>query len=282
MDKRQLGRTGEKLSMIGFGGIAVKGEEQSAANRLVAQAVEERGINYFDVAPTYGDAEERLGPALEPYRSSVFLACKTTQRLAERASAELTQSLKHLRTDHLDLYQCHSVKTMQDVEQLTGPGGALEAFVRAREEGKVRFLGFSAHDEEAAMALMDRFPFDTLLFPFNWVAWHRGNFGPRVLSKAHDRGMGILALKTLAKRPWEEGETREWSKTWYRPVESYEEAAMAVRFTLSKPITAAVSPGHAELLWWACDAAEAFTPLSAAEEREVALRTVGLTPIFPQ
>jgi len=282
MEKRVLGKTGEALSMIGFGGIAVMNEEPDVAKQIVAQAVEERGINYFDVAPSYGNAEERLGPALEPYRDSVFLACKTGKRTAEEAEKELAQSLGHLRTDHFDLYQFHGVRSMEDVEQILGPGGALETFVRAREQGEVRFIGFSAHSEEAALALLDGFEFDSILFPFNWVCWHQGNFGPRVLAKAVEQGVGVLALKTLAKRKWKEDEQRKWTKTWYSPVDTFEEALMAVRFTLSKPITAGVSPGHAELLWWACDAADQFTPLSEEEADAIAARTEGLEPIFPQ
>jgi aryl-alcohol dehydrogenase-like predicted oxidoreductase len=281
MEKRRLGKTGEMLSMVGFGGIMVTDETPQDAKRFVAQAVD-RGINYFDVAPSYGNAEERLGPALEPYRESVFLACKTGERTAKGAEEELHQSLERLRTDYFDLYQLHAVTTMEDVEQIMGAGGALETFVKARERGLVRFLGFSAHSEQAALALMDRFAFDTILFPFNWVCWHQGKFGPRVLERAKEKGMGILALKTLAKRKWKEGEERKWSKTWYYPVDTFEEASLAFRFTLSRPITAGVSPGHAELLWWACDAADQFTPLSEEEEAEVARRSEGLDPIFPQ
>ena len=144
MEKRGLGKTGESLSMVGFGGVVVMNEEPSFASRVVAQAVE-RGINYFDVAPTYGNAEERLGPALEPYRKDVFLACKTEKRTAEEASEALHRSLELLRTDHLDLYQLHAVTKMEEVEQILGPGGALETFVKAREQGLVRYLGFSAH-----------------------------------------------------------------------------------------------------------------------------------------
>jgi len=281
MERRKLGNTGESLSMVGFGGIAVKDEDLTDAARLVAQAVE-RGINYFDVAPSYGNAEERLGPALEPYREQVFLACKTGERTAAEAEAELNASLKRLRTDHFDLYQLHAVTTLEEVETIMGPDGALETFVKAREQGKVRFLGFSAHSEEAALALMDRFAFDTILFPFNWVAWSQRNFGPRVLARAHEKGMGILALKTLAKRRWRENEERRWSKTWYSPVDTFEEALLAFRFTFSKPITAGPSPGHAELLWWMCDAAERFTPLSDKEADEVVRRSQGLEAIFPQ
>jgi predicted aldo/keto reductase-like oxidoreductase len=281
MEKRTLGKTGAMLSVVGFGGIAVMDEEPTMASRLVAQAVEERGINYFDVAPTYGNAEERLGPALEPYRKSVFLACKTEKRSAEEASAALHESLRRLRTDHFDLYQLHAVTTMEEVEQITGPGGALETFVKAREQGLVRHLGFSAHSEEAALALFDRFEFDSILFPINWVCWHQGHFGPRVLEAAQKKGIGILVLKALAKRKWKEGEEHRWAKTWYSPVDTFEEARFALRFALSKPTTAAVSPGHAELLWWACDVADQFTPLSEEEAAEVARQSEGLDPIFP-
>jgi aryl-alcohol dehydrogenase-like predicted oxidoreductase len=282
MEKRALGKTGEELTIVGFGGIAVRDESPENSAKLVAQAVTERGINYFDVAPSYGNSEECLGPALEPYRKDVFLACKTGQRDAEGAEQELHESLAKLRTDHFDLYQLHGVRTIDEVEQITGPGGALETFVKARERGLTRYLGFSAHSEEAALALMERFSFDTVLFPFNWVCWHEGTFGAPVLEKATEKGMGTLALKTMAKRRWKEGEVRRWNKTWYSPVDTYEEAQMAVRFTFSRPITAGPSPGHAELLWWMCDAAEQFTPLSPAEEAEVAQRAKGLEPIFPQ
>lgn len=282
MQKRKLGKTGEMLTIVGFGGIILKGEEQSSANRIVAKAVEERGLNYFDVAPSYGDAEERLGPALEPYRKTVFLACKTGKRDAEGATAELEQSLRRLRTDYVDLYQLHAVRSLEEVEQIMGPGGALEAFLKAREQGKTRFIGFSAHAEEAAVELIKRFDFDTILAPFNWVCWYEGNFGAQMLAAAQEKGMGILALKALAKRRWKEGEERRWPKCWYCPVDTYEEAELALRFTLSKPITAAVSPSHAELLWWACDAAERFRPLTPAEEALLARRSEGLEPIFPQ
>jgi aryl-alcohol dehydrogenase-like predicted oxidoreductase len=281
MEKRPYGKTGIELSIVGFGGIIVSHEEPAYAARVVGQAIE-RGLNYFDVAPTYGNAEERLGPALEPYRKDVFLACKTEQRGKEEAWAALKQSLEYLRTDHFDLYQLHGVTTMEEVERITGPGGALETFVEARRQGLVRFLGFSAHSEEAALALMDRFDFDSILFPFNWVCWHQGQFGPQVLPRAEEKGVARLALKALAKRPWAEGETRRWPKCWYSPVDTFEEAGLALRFTLSRPITAAVSPSHAELLWWACDVADGFTPLTEAEEAEVARRSMGVKPIFPQ
>jgi predicted aldo/keto reductase-like oxidoreductase len=282
MEKRKLGKTGEELSVVGFGGILVSRVTAEEASQYVATAVNERGINYFDVAPTYGNAEDMLGPALEPYRKDVFLACKTGKRTAAEAGEELHQSLEKLHTDHLDLYQLHAVKTDEDVDTILGPGGALETFLAARDEGLVRFLGFSAHSEEAALRLMDAFDFDTILFPFNWVTWHKGKFGPPVLARATEKGMGVLALKTMAKRRWGENEERRWSKTWYSPVDTYEEAELAVRFTLSKPITAGTSPGHIELFTWMCDAADRFTPITPEEDAKLAERSRDLESIFPQ
>jgi len=269
------------LSIVGFGGIIVMNESPSSASRIVFQAIE-RGINYFDVAPTYGNAENRLGPALKQYRDSVFLACKTAKRTKEEAKAELHRSLKRLRTDHFDLYQLHAVSKMEEVNQIMGEGGALEAFLEARDQGLVRYLGFSAHTEEAALSLLDQYEFDSILFPLNWVCWHQEKFGSRVVEKAQEKGIAILALKALAKRKWKEGEERKWSKCWYAPVDTPEEASLALRFTLSLPIIAAVSPSHAELLWWACDAAERFEPLSKNEAAELPNKTKGLDPIFPE
>ncbi|MHB0875754.1 MAG: aldo/keto reductase [Anaerolineae bacterium] len=280
MEKRVLGSTGEHLSVVGFGGIVVRNETPESAKELVAEAIR-RGINYFDVAPSYGNAEERLGPALEPYRDSVFLACKTEQRTRDDARVALHTSMEQLRTKRFDLYQLHGVTTMEEVDQILRPGGALEAFQEARDRGEIKYIGFSAHSEEAAIALMEGFRFDSILFPINYAAWYRGQFGPQVVQAAVDRGMGILALKALAKRSLAEGEARPWAKSWYVPVESYEEAKSGLRFTLSQPVTAAVSPGHAELLWWACDAAEEFTPLTPEEERTLAAESRDLTPVFP-
>lgn len=282
MEKRQLGKTGEMLSVVGFGGIVVKDVTPDEASRYVTAAIEERGVNYFDVAPSYGNAEERLGPALEPYRDDVFLACKTGKRGAEGAEKELHESLERLRTDHLDLYQLHAVKTREDVQTILGPDGALETFVKARDQGLVRYLGFSAHSEEAALALIEAFDFDTILFPFNWVCWLRNDFGPQVLEAAVRRNMGVLALKTLAKRRWMDEEQRRWSKTWYSPVDTFEEAREAFQFTFTRPIAAGTSPGHFELFTWMCDAADQFAPLRPEKEADLARRAQDLEAIFPQ
>ncbi len=279
LERRSLGRTGESLSIIGFGGIVVSETTPAEAAARVAHAIE-RGVNYFDVAPSYANAEECLGPALAPYRKDVFLACKTLMRDRAGATAELERSLKRLQTDHFDLYQLHAVTEPADVEKIFAKEGAIEAFEAARKAGKVRFLGFSAHSVAAALALMDRFPFDTILFPINFATWHAGNFGPQVLQTAQGKQMGILALKSMARRPWPEGATRTHKKCWYEPLADATGAREGLRFTLSHPVTAAIPPGDETLFAMALDLAAAFEPLTEAEAGAIKQKALATTPLF--
>jgi aryl-alcohol dehydrogenase-like predicted oxidoreductase len=280
LERRALGRTGERLSIIGFGGIVVMNATTQESSSRVAEAVD-HGVNYFDVAPSYGNAEDMLGPALEPYRKNVFLACKTTDRSRDGAQRELESSLRKMRTDHFDLYQLHAVTTREDVDKIFAPGGALEAFVAARKAGKVRFLGFSAHSVEASLALMERFDFDTILFPTNFGTWHAGNFGPQVLAAAQAKRMGILALKAMARGPWPKDAKRDrYPKCWYEPLSEPADALMGLRFTLSHPVTAAIPPGDETLFRQALGLAMTFTPLKDEEARAIKEKAVAGVPLF--
>ncbi|HEX9187064.1 MAG TPA: aldo/keto reductase [Vicinamibacteria bacterium] len=279
LERRALGKTGEKLSVIGFGGIVVMNATTAEAAARVRSAID-AGVNYFDVAPSYGNAEDMLGPALEPHRKGVFLACKTQGRTKDAANAELESSLRKMRTDHFDLYQHHAVTKKADVDTILGPGGAMEAFEAAKKAGKVRFVGFSAHSVEAATALMDGYAFDTILFPFNYATWHAGSFGPQVLAKAKEKGMGILCLKAMAKGPWPEGAKKRYAKCWYEPLDAPDEAAMGLRFTLSHPVTAAIPPGDETLFAMALKIAAGFTPLSPAEVEAIKTKGLAAAPLF--
>ncbi len=280
LEKRSLGKTGEKLSMIGFGGIIVKDASPEDAASVVKFAID-AGVNYFDVAPSYGDAEIKLGPALEPYRKDVFLSCKTTKRTKDEARKELEQSLINLRTDHFDLYQLHAVTTLADVKTILGPGGALETYRQAREEGKIRFIGFSAHSVEAAMALMKEFDFDTIMFPINFTTWNVGNFGPQVLEMAKEKKMGIIALKAMAKGPWpKDADRSKYPKCWYEPLSTEEDIRMGLRFTLSHPVTTAITPGDASLFKTAIEMRDSLSPLSRSEIEAIKLKATGISPLF--
>jgi aryl-alcohol dehydrogenase-like predicted oxidoreductase len=279
--RRALGKTGEHLSIIGFGGIVVMNEETGAAANIVAEAVD-RGVNYFDVAPSYGNAQERLGPALAPYRNKCFLACKTEGRMKDDSRAQLEQSLKFLKTDHVDLYQFHALTKMTDLDKVLGPGGAMETMEAAKKEGKIRFIGFSVHSAETALAAMDRYNFDTVLFPLNWVLFSQANFGPQILKRAQEKQMGILALKSMAKTIWPAAEKQNHPqpKCWYQPAAFPSEASLGLRWTLGHPITAAVPPGDERYFRLAMDVAQNYKPLEAHEEQALLSGGHGVEPIF--
>ncbi|MEE2754098.1 MAG: aldo/keto reductase [Candidatus Latescibacterota bacterium] len=278
MDKREYGTTGEMLSIVGFGGIVVKDTTEDEASQRVAFAIDQ-GINYFDVAPGYGTAEVCLGPALEPFRKDVFLACKTGKRDKAGAREELDRSLERLRTDHFDLYQLHAMKTWEDFDEATGPNGALETFVEAREKGQVRYLGFSAHSDEVALALMDSFDFDSVLFPLNWVNYLSAGFGPSVVEKATNKGMGKLALKALARGRIPKGGDRPYDRCWYEPVDDPDLAKLALRFTLSQPITAAIPPGDPGLFEMAVKLVQNFSPITEGDIAFLKDQATEVTPL---
>jgi aryl-alcohol dehydrogenase-like predicted oxidoreductase len=279
---REFGKTGVQLSIIGFGGIVVTNAEQTQANRDVAEAVE-RGVNYFDVAPGYGDAEIKLGPALEPYRKSVFLACKTGERTREKAEFELARSLERLRTDHLELYQLHGLVDVQkDCDVAFGKGGAMEVFIEAKKQGKVKYLGFSAHTVEAAFAAMDRYDFDSILFPINFACYSKGDFGPQIMERAVSKNVARLALKAMARQHWPDKDPlrKRYGKCWYQPLADRHEAELGLRFTLSQPITAAIPPGETDLFRMAMDVAMTFKPIAEKELEELYQLAETLNPIF--
>lgn len=277
--KRPYGKNQEPLSIIGFGGILVMNETQEEANRRVAEAIE-KGINYFDVAPSYGDAEEKLGPALRGKRKDIFLACKTLERTKDKALEELHRSLKKLETDYFDLYQLHAMTTEEDLQKVIGPDGALEALLKAKETGLIRYIGFSAHSVEIALKLLDIFNFDSILFPVNWVNYFSGNFGPQVIQKAVEKNITILALKAMAKTVIPEGKERKYSKCWYEPIEEKDLAQLALRFTLSQPITAAIPPGEYKFFKWALEVGENFVPITEEEIELLKAKAKNLEPIF--
>ncbi len=279
--RRALGQTGEQLSIIAFGGILLMDREPGAAGNLVAEAVD-RGINYFDIAPSYGNAQERLGPALAPYRNKCFLAGKTEGRMKDDSRAQLEQSLKSLKTDHLDLYQFHALTKMTDLDKVLGPGGAMETMEAAKKEGKIRFIGFSVHSVETALAALDRYNFDTVLFPVNWVLFSQANFGPQILKRAQEKKIGILALKSMAKTVWPASEKPHHPQPncWYKPAGFPDEASLGLRWTLGHPITAAIPPGDEQYFRLAMDVAQNYKPLDAHEEQALIGSGHGVEPIF--
>ncbi|MHB0999653.1 MAG: aldo/keto reductase [Armatimonadota bacterium] len=264
-----------KISIVGFGGIVAMNMPQADTDKAVAKAID-KGVNYFDFAPSYGDDEERLGPALKGRRDDVFLACKTGQRMKEGASQELHRSLQRLQTDHFDVYQLHGVPDINALDQIFGNGGAMETLIDAKEKGLTRFLGITCHHPEVAIEAFNRYNFDTVLFPVNFIYWYKDGAGPQVIDAASAKGIGRVAMKGMALKRWDENADRKWGKCWYQPNDDPTFAELAFRFTLSQNVSTFLPPGHLELFEMAVGFADRFKPLQPDEEEF--LKHISSTP----
>jgi predicted aldo/keto reductase-like oxidoreductase len=245
---RKLGKTGFDISAVSYGGIVSMEDGQTASDRYVSWAIEQ-GVNYFDVAPSYGDAEEKLGNSLKPYRNDVHLACKTAQRLRADAEKELYQSHKLLHTDYFDVYQLHGLANMEEVEAAFGPGGVMEMVSTLKQRGIARNVGITAHNEEAALRCLELYDFDTVLFPFNWFMNMEHGMGSRLIKAAKERDMGVLCMKAFIERAWnnqDERNSSQFPKSWCKPinVEDVPFGVAAMKYALSLGVDTLIPPGN--------------------------------------
>lgn len=284
MEKRRLGRTGQMSSVVIFGGAAFWEISQEEANATLDK-VAARGINHLDVAASYGQAEERVGPWLESRREQFFLSTKTENRTRAGAWEELQRSLKRLHTSYIDLYQLHAVVSFEALEKAMSPGGAIETFIEAREQGLVRFLGITGHDllmPAIHLAALERFDFDTILFPIHPRLYANPDYrrdAERLLKVCVERDIGVMIIKAVTKGPW--GAQAKNYTTWYQPFDQYEMIERGVRFALSQPgVTGIPSAGDTRLLPMILDAGDRFQPMSAEEQERVIAESAALEPLF--
>jgi predicted aldo/keto reductase-like oxidoreductase len=251
VETRRLGRTGQSSSVLVYGAAALGEVTQEVADASVEEALA-GGINHLDTAASYGDAELRLGALMPGIRDRVFLASKTGDRDAESACASIVRSLERLQTDHLDLLQLHAVGSVDELDRVTAPGGALEAAVRARDEGLVRFVGITGHGHRAPATHLEalrRFPFDTVLTPLNSVlARHAGYLASyeQLVEEVRRQDAGLMVIKTVARRNWPGEPT---AATWYEPYSDPAQIRAAVSWALAhEEITGLATPGDVRLL----------------------------------
>jgi len=282
MEKRILGRTGHKSTLITLGGAVfiypVSRDEEEDYIRFVL----DHGINHVDVAPTYGDAEVRLGRWVKEYRKNLFLACKTGKRMKKEAAEQLRQSLRNLQTDYFDLYQLHGLDDPRELKVVLSDDGALDAFREAREQGIVKHIGITSHNPVTILRAVESFDFDTVLLPVNYVLHAhpepRNDYAP-VLSLARKKDLGVIAMKSIAKGPWPS--KKKTSNTWYQPFVTQTDVADALRFTLSQDVTTAASSSDIKLAKMMIEAAEQFTPMKKEEQQELVLKASIYKPLFP-
>ena len=272
LPRRQLGQTDDYLSIVGFPGNSFRHYEQAECTEGIRRAVD-RGVNFFDVAPAYGkdgECEIKMGVGLQGLRDQVFLACKTKKRDKAGAREELETSLKRLKTDHFDLYQMHFLSKMSEVEQVFGPGGAMETFVKAKEEGLIRNIGFSAHTTVAAMATMSEFKFDTVMYPINFVEHFNFGFGAAVLERAHNQGVSVIAIKPTSGGGWAEDVARADQKWWFQVINDQPLLDLALRFSLSqKNVVSAIPASFLDHVDNVITAAHNFNPITKPELKEL-------------
>ncbi len=275
MEKRRLGRTGHESTVVTFGTAGIGRVTQAEADTAVRHILD-HGVNHIDIAPSYGEAMERLAPWMPKLRPQVFLGAKTRMRTRSDAWENIQSCMNRLQVESFDLFQLHSVGTMADLDAVTASGGALEALVELRERGLTRWLGITGHGPDAPRTHLEalcRFDFDTVMFPLNATLYRNPEYreaAEELLAEARTRDVGVHTIKMLARGGW--GSREREHATWYDPHRGQSDIDDAIRWLLSQPMHTAPSVGDVRLLPLALDAAERFTPMAESEQEAVVAR----------
>lgn len=283
METRRFGRTGHMSTVAIFGAAALSQVTQEEADKAMEQSIE-AGVNHIDVAPSYGEAELRIGPWMPRERGRFFLGCKTTERTKEGAWKEMQGSLKRLQTETFDLYQCHAITTMEELDAVTMKGGALEAFVEARRQGLTKYLGITGHGVNTPQIFLEalrRFDFDSILFPLNFVQMANPEYrkyAEELIAECKAKDVGTMIIKAITKAPW--GERQHTATTWYEPFDKMDEIQKGVNFALSYDVTGLCTAGDTRILPLFLQACENFTRLSQAEIEEMIKSGEQYEPLF--
>ena len=278
-----FGRTGHNSSRTIFGAAALSKVTQAAADRTL-EVLLRHGVNHIDVAASYGDAELRIAPWLKSEPQRFFLATKTGERTAKRAREELHRSLDRLGIDHVDLWQLHNLADPIEWDTALSPGGAIEAAVEARDQGLVKWIGVTGHGAQIAAnhrRSVDRFDFDSVLLPYNFVTmqlpYYAENF--TALSRTcAERNIALQTIKSIAAKPWL-GRERTHA-TWYEPLEDQADIDLAVWWVLGRPSVFLNTAGDIDLLPRVLDAAERFEKRPTDAQMAALLERSRTEPLF--
>ena len=283
METRRFGRTGHKSTVAIFGAAAFSQVDQAEADAAMEQVIAAGG-NHIDVAPSYGIAEERVGPWLARERDRFFVGCKTMERSKAGAALELRQSLERLQIDHFDLYQLHAITSIQELDEVTRTGGALEAVIEARRAGLTRYIGITGHGVDSPAVFIEalrRFDFDTVLFPLNFVQYANTTYrqnSEELLRQCRARDVGAMIIKSITEGPW--GEQTKTHNTWYQPFTDAEHIQQAVNFVLSQDVTGLCTVGDTRLLPLVLRACEDYAALSEGEQEALIATAEDYEPLF--
>lgn len=277
METRRLGRLEHRSSVLVYGAAALGEVSQEVAEASLDQALD-GGINHFDVAASYGEAELRMGPWVSRVRDRIFLASKTGDRSADEARHSIEASLTRLQTHSLDLLQLHAVGDLEQLDLVTGKGGALEAAVQAQAEGLIGAVGITGHGHDAPATHLEalrRYPFATVMSPLNATLWQDRDYRrsyEALVDEVRSQDVGLLTIKAVARRNWP-GVTagqpvgKQAHDTWYEPLADQRAISAATAWVLDHDeLTAMTTPGDVRLLGLLLAAERDRMPLDEAAE----------------
>jgi aryl-alcohol dehydrogenase-like predicted oxidoreductase len=273
MQKRNFGRTNHMSTAAIFGAAALFDGTSEMTDKAMGYILE-AGVNHIDIAPGYGKAEELMGPWIEKTRDQFFLGCKTQLRSKAEAAEEIRRSLEKLHTDRFDLHQLHAVTSFEELDQVTGVGGALEAIIEAKEEGLTDYIGITGHGNQVPMVFLEalrRYDFDSVLFPINFVQFGIPEYKEKtleLLKTCREKEVGVMIIKALAARPW--GKREHTYNCWYEPFDTPEMIQKGVDFALSQNgVTGLCTTGDITILPMFLEACENFTTMDQGTQKEL-------------
>jgi len=283
IEKQPFGRTGHISTRTLFGAASLSHATQAEADRAL-EVLLEYSVNHIDTAALYGEAELRIGPWMERYRQRFFLATKTEQRTYQGAWDELRRSLERLRVDYVDLWQMHILVDPEDWETAMGPGGALEAFIEAREQGLARSLGVTGHGLTVAAMhrrSLELFDFDSVLLPYNYLLMQNPQYGAdfeALVAICQERNVAVQTIKSIVRSPW--GDKPQTRSTWYEPLEDQADIDRAVHWALGRPGIFLNTVGDIHLLPKVLDAASRFQSAPPEEAMAEMATKLEMAPLF--
>jgi aryl-alcohol dehydrogenase-like predicted oxidoreductase len=280
-----FGRTGHDSTRTLFGAAALSRVSQDVADGVV-ELLERYDVNHIDTAASYGDAELRIAPWLAgPRRDRFFVATKTGQRTYREARDEIRRSLERLGTSHVDLLQLHNLVDQTEWDTAMGPDGALRAAVEARDAGLVRFIGVTGHGLRAPAQhhrSLERFPFDSVLFPYNYVQLQDAAYAADVaalMSACEERGVAMQTIKAITLGPWQT-ERPATPTTWYEPLHDQDDIDLAVRWVLGDPRVFLNTVGDVGILPLVFEAASRGGARPTNAQMDDLLKRRGMSPLF--
>jgi aryl-alcohol dehydrogenase-like predicted oxidoreductase len=279
-----FGRTGHDSTRVIFGAAALGRMRQDRADGVL-EVLLRHGVNHIDTAAMYGDSELRIGPWMAEHRSHFFLATKTGERTGDGARAELERSLSRLQVDSVDMIQLHNLVEPDDWDVAHGPGGALEALVRARDEGLTRFIGVTGHGNRIAgmhLRSLERFPFDAVLLPYSFVGIQDPAYRADVealLAVCEEQSVAVQTIKAVARRRWP-ADHEGARHSWYEPIRDAAPIGRAVRWVLGHRQLFLNTTSDAGLLEMILEAAASGGPAPTDEELRADVDALDLQPLF--